>query len=102
MSDVQAKKMWLPEAMELMQDLRVENEALQARIEELEKKNQHLDDMLGILPTSPEIISKIKAEGIREMVGKVKKDYYNPVTETTTDLIEMDEALEYADKLEKI
>ena len=36
MSDVQAKKMWLPEAMELMQDLRVENEALQARIDELE------------------------------------------------------------------
>ena len=37
MSDVQAKKMWLPEAMELMQDLRVENEALQARIDELEE-----------------------------------------------------------------
>ena len=43
----------------------------------------------------------IKAEGIRKMVAKTKKDYYNPVTETTTDLIEMSEALGYADKLER-
>lgn len=44
MSDVQAKKMWLPEAMGLMQDLRVENEALRARIAELELAIDWLGD----------------------------------------------------------
>lgn len=52
-----------------------------------------------VMPTS--LVNQIKAEGIREMVSKIKKDYYNPVTENTADLIEMDEALIYADKLEK-
>ena len=63
MSDVQAKKMWLPEAMELMQDLRVENEALQARIDELESQVQWFKDNI-----EPEdrYVKRIKAEGIEE------------------------------------
>lgn len=81
MSDVQAKKMWLPEAMGLMQDLRVENEALRAKVAELEKA---LNDGYH-----PNVKRAIKAEGIREMLRK--RDY-----EESTGWIE-----EYADKLEK-
>jgi len=74
-----------------------------AEIRELKDNYSHIatlyEDTVNELTTYP--VAKIKAEGIREMVAKTKKDYYNPVTETTTDLIEMSEALGYADKLER-
>lgn len=67
MSDIKTKKMWLPEAMELVKDLRVENEALQARINELERAPQ-VKVVSERLHTTKRCANQIKAQGIREML----------------------------------
>ena len=70
MSDIKTKKMWLPEAMELVKDLRVENEALQARINELERAPQ-VKVVSERLHTTKRCVNEIEAQGIEKMLDNV-------------------------------
>ena len=93
LADKKKETDWRDKALKKVSDLVARQDE---EIDRLKAENENLSCILSQLPTSPGIIAKIKAEGIREMLGEL--DMYDVSPNRKMYLV--DDLLEWLENLE--